>query len=276
MMKTKADIIRMIVVVWAMLAATSAQAASSVTASTTYVEFGFPSFASATNPADFVNKIYIYALGVAGALAIIRIVYGGLMVVFNQGAPAKLADARKIIEEAIIGILLLFGAYLILNTINPGLTQLKVKPGDLSTGVNQTPATGGDDAAVRQRLQAGGVEAKPQCQEGQTTGCTLLGGLKQSIINEIINLKQNCQGSGCEVFITSGTEGNHSIGVCSHQNGWKVDLRLNESLKQYIEGNFTYVGIRPSDGAKKYKNPSTGAIYALEGDHWDVLSGGCL
>ncbi|MBU4223916.1 hypothetical protein KJ934_01680, partial [Patescibacteria group bacterium] len=68
-------------------------------------------------------------------------------------------------------------------------------------------------------------------------------------------------------------ESGHSSGATSHSNGYKVDLRLNTELDKYIMKNFTQAGVR-SDGAEKWINPKTGAVYALErgGDpHWDVV-----
>lgn len=89
--------------------------------------FQFPSFLEKTNssPADFVNDIYLYAISIAGTLAIIMTVYGGVKYVVTGGNTAAQKDALEIIKSAVWGILLLAGAFVILNTINPQLTVLK-------------------------------------------------------------------------------------------------------------------------------------------------------
>ncbi|MDT0550125.1 MULTISPECIES: hypothetical protein [Streptomyces] len=82
--------------------------------------------------------------------------------------------------------------------------------------------------------------------------------------------------SGCALNITGGTETGHASGTYSHWNGYKLDYALNSCVTNYITGNFAYIGLR-SDGAKQYKSNS-GNIYALEGNHWDVIyynCGGC-
>ncbi|GAA2351498.1 hypothetical protein ACI2L4_05085 [Streptomyces sparsogenes] len=82
--------------------------------------------------------------------------------------------------------------------------------------------------------------------------------------------------SGCALNITGGTETGHAGGTYSHWNGYKLDYALNSCVTNYVTGHFTYIGVR-GDGAKQYQAGS-GNIYALEGNHWDVVyynCGGC-
>ncbi len=76
-------------------------------------------------PAQFVENFYLYALGISGTLAVVMIVFGGVKYVTSAGNVSARTDALDIIKSAVWGIVLLGGAYLILNTINPQLTQLK-------------------------------------------------------------------------------------------------------------------------------------------------------
>ncbi len=78
--------------------------------------------------ASMINKIYIYALSIAGVLAIVMIVYGGISYALDPGNAAKQGEAKEIMQSAIWGIVLLVGAYVILKTINPDLVQLKNLP----------------------------------------------------------------------------------------------------------------------------------------------------
>jgi len=91
-------------------------------------DLGYPPFAQATGPADFIQKLYDYALSIAGTLAVVMIVYGGVKYVVSAGSVSAQSDARDIIKNAVWGIVLLGGAYLVLNTINPQLVTLK-EPG---------------------------------------------------------------------------------------------------------------------------------------------------
>jgi hypothetical protein len=88
------------------------------------VDLGYPPFTQATGPADFIQKLYDYALSIAGTLAVVMIVYGGVKYVVSAGSVSAQSDARDIIKNAVWGIVLLAGAYLVLNTINPRLVNL--------------------------------------------------------------------------------------------------------------------------------------------------------
>jgi hypothetical protein len=75
--------------------------------------------------------------------------------------------------------------------------------------------------------------------------------------------------SGAEIVVTGGTEstGGHVSGNYSHRNGYKVDLRLNPTLDNYIETRFAKAGT--VGGYPAYKS-SSGNLYVKEGNHWDV------
>lgn len=109
------------------------------------------------------------------------------------------------------------------------------------------------------------------CQSGQTGGCTDVGGLRDYTTSSVAGLKESC-GANCEIMITGGSEGNgihNESGTHNHINGYKVDLRPNPELNNYIETNFTKIPEPRSDGAIGYRDPS-GNTYYLEGNHWDV------
>lgn len=216
---------------------------------------------------NIVVNIYNFALMVGGILAFGMIVYGAVKYTMAGGNPAGQSDARDIITQSLLGLLLLVGAFIVLNVINPELTGLglpilgKIKP--VQEGQIQIQAGGGltQEAAIVQLDRAGVL----------INGPLNLAGIKQSTIEEVIDLKEECN---CEVMITSATGGQHAQGEYSHANGYKVDLRLNEKLNSYIEGsgNFQMIGTR-SDGALLYRRNGTlssSVIYAKESDHWDV------
>lgn len=70
-----------------------------------------------------VNQIYIWSLGVAALLALCAIVFGGYMTLTAAGNAQRATTGKSYIWSSIIGLVLLFGAYLLLNTINPDLVN---------------------------------------------------------------------------------------------------------------------------------------------------------
>lgn len=71
-----------------------------------------------------ISSLYQYALSIVGVIALGAIIYGAILRIVSSGNPGKISEANDWIWGAIWGILLLFGGYLILQTINPGLVNL--------------------------------------------------------------------------------------------------------------------------------------------------------
>lgn len=73
-----------------------------------------------------VAGFYQFALLAGGLLAFGAIVYGALKYTAAAGNPSGQSDARDQITQALLGLLLLLGAYVVLFTINPNLTKLSL------------------------------------------------------------------------------------------------------------------------------------------------------
>ncbi len=75
---------------------------------------------------DYINIAYRYMVTIVLVVAIVMVVYGG----FRYLVGASIGDiqaGKKIIQDAIVGMLLVLGAYTILSTINPATTILSFK-----------------------------------------------------------------------------------------------------------------------------------------------------
>jgi hypothetical protein len=102
-------------------------------------------------PGGFVANFYQYALMVGGILAFGVVVYGGVRYMISAGNPSGQSDAKEWIQAAIMGILLLAGAYFILKVINPNLvnltlptlTQINIQSGSGGTGGGGGTSSGG-------------------------------------------------------------------------------------------------------------------------------------
>lgn len=77
-------------------------------------------------PGAFIANFYQYALLISGVLAFGAIVYGGVLHAISAGNPSKQSEGKSWIWSALIGLLLLGGAYIILNTVNPNLVNLNL------------------------------------------------------------------------------------------------------------------------------------------------------
>ncbi len=92
-----------------------------------------------TGPVGIIANAYYIALGIGGLLAFGSIVYAGIRWTTSQGNPGTISDAKDQIVQALWGLVLLGGAYVILNTINPELTVLRLPNLEEATPSNGAP-----------------------------------------------------------------------------------------------------------------------------------------
>jgi hypothetical protein len=225
------------------------------------------------------QTILTWIIGIMATIIAIVIVVAGLKMVTSGGNVSKVSEARGMMTNAIVGFIILLSGWLIVDTFMkmfvkdsiPGFgpwneISCVAQPVVTPPPVVVAPAPAGTytDADARAALAAAGITVNKTEAEG-----TSLTGIRYATIQDAIDLKTAC---GCEIVITGGTEGTggHAGGTFSHENGYKYDVRLSPAVDSYITTNYTYSGVR-SDGAKLYVNPTTRNVYALEGDHWDVL-----
>lgn len=219
-----------------------------------------------TTAGPYIEGIFILVIALAGGLAVLKIIFGGIKYMSTDAFSGK-SEARGTIENAIWGLLLAISAWLILYTVNPNLVKFDLKIPVQSIPTATIPSAGGGwgDITFTQQEASSAFKLAGVVVAGPIN----LAGIRQGTVDEVIRLKLTC--SNCNVIVTSATGGEHESGACSHANGYKVDLRSQgqgASLTNYIEKNYQQLPNR-NDGAKIYRSP-TGALYALESNHWDV------
>lgn len=71
---------------------------------------------------EYVNAVYTWLISAVALVAVVMIMIGGLQYVLARGDSGKIGDATKRIQNSLIGIVLLLGAYTIARTIDPNQT----------------------------------------------------------------------------------------------------------------------------------------------------------
>ncbi len=62
-------------------------------------------------------KISKFVFGILGSLTLLMFVYGGVMFLISAGSADKVGQAKKIITAAVVGLLIVFGSWLIINFV---------------------------------------------------------------------------------------------------------------------------------------------------------------
>lgn len=115
--------------------------------------------------AQQIGNFYAWAVGISALVALGIIVYAGLAYTAAGGNASRQADAKQWIWGALIGLLLLFGSYLILNTVNPELTHLQ-DPSLILTQGGEVEGGGG-------KISRGLVKRSATCPSGVRKNCSL-------------------------------------------------------------------------------------------------------
>jgi hypothetical protein len=70
-----------------------------------------------TTPVGLMKKLLTFSLGIAGGIAFLMILLGGLQIQTSAGNPERMNAGREIIEGAVIGLLLIIMSVFILRVI---------------------------------------------------------------------------------------------------------------------------------------------------------------
>jgi hypothetical protein len=90
----------------------------------------FPSYALA------ISKFAIWTVGI---VALFMIIFGGFMYITSAGNTSRLEVAKRVIFDAIYGLIVVLGAWLLLYVINPDLVKVTLSLGTTSTGTPVVP-----------------------------------------------------------------------------------------------------------------------------------------
>ena len=233
----------------------------------------------------YIPAVVKLIIGIAGALAVIRIIFGGIKYMTSDAFEQK-SDAKETITNAIIGLLLAMSAYIILFTINPNLVNLKLSIEGLRVGSaidtnlgSTTPTTGGSIA---------GVNITSSCidKNGNTTSCTCIScsdaknlgnppltfknysTMNVSLLQDLMTVRANTN-MGWQVTEAWPTTSPHSD-LC-HTNGSCVDLNL--TTDQYVSGTPTKAQVIEINGlASAIKSLGRSAIFEVNTANYNALS----
>lgn len=239
-----------------------------------------------TDFSTYLPGLFNLLIGVAAVLAFIEITYGGIAYMTTDAISGK-GKSRERIENALWGLLLVIGSWVILNTINPNLLNFNLNMATPQTQgqdtiVSGATASGADllsgatlaaDTSNRNSLAQEGINVNnPPCTASKTQNCTNVDILTPAMISSLGTLKSSvCSGqSSCSITITGGDEGTlHNTGT-THGNGSTVDLSPTGVLNSYLGNTNPANGTKISKGGMTFTYETPGATAATTGSHWHV------
>ncbi len=126
--------------------------------------------AGASAVVNWVQNFYQFSLIAGVFLAVGVITWAGLKYALAAGNPSGQSDARDQILQALLGLLLLFGAYLVLYTVNPNLINLSLPT------LKSVPSSAGNSAntnvSIYQCSAGTTFSSLAQCNSGCAGTCS--------------------------------------------------------------------------------------------------------
>jgi hypothetical protein len=73
----------------------------------------------------YIEALYKYGLAIAGILAAIVLMGGGVLWLASGGSATQITKAKELMTGSIVGLIIIFCSWIILNTINPALLEFR-------------------------------------------------------------------------------------------------------------------------------------------------------
>jgi|GEM_PF-2740698 len=195
-----------------------------------------------TIAATYLPGIIKLVIGIAGALAVIMIMIGGIQYITSATGMGK-SDGKEKLYDAVIGLLLVIGAYTILYTVNPNLVQLNF--------ASLVPDTSGTAL-----ITSGGFSYNS---DGSVTPCANCNPYQQTDFPQK-PAGQACQGTVCSVNTQLGSELLKLAKNFGSTNWWVTEMYppLDPTHVSSCHNDGTCV-----DAALKVSNPSPALVGAF-------------
>ena len=134
---------------------------------------------SAQELPTYIVNIYRVGVGIVAILAVVVIMWGGLLWIMAGGNTGQIDNAKQWISGAVLGLFIALTSYVILNTINPQLTNLNItKPGTLSntplSNINASTNFSGGTCRIADFSSGGCTKNENDCGRPGSCGDPLL------------------------------------------------------------------------------------------------------
>jgi len=168
---------------------------------------------------EYIVAIYNYGVGIAGILAAIVLMAGGILWLISGGDSSKVGQAKELIAGSLTGLIILLASYILLAQINPGLVTF----GSISA----------------RNISQVSVDAEPVSAEGNAlnskdcNNCTEIknipfknGRLANTALNDKLQTAKNNSPADLGWRVTEAYPPSSEHNSACHYNGMCVDIAL--------------------------------------------------
>lgn len=214
--------------------------------------------------AEYISGVYRYAVGIASVIAAVMMMVGGFQYLTAGGDASKVAAGKERISNAVVGLFLSLGVYVVLYAVNPDLVALRglrieqvktipyIEPsesepdsvnGSIATSFKAPTGkniTGPGKSKVPTELSQDLTEAAAELQAQNGYGM-LIGSSLRTVERQIELIKENCQNppgsASCNPKPDKPTTcilKDNNPANCPHTTGRALDIWATKDGKQCI------------------------------------------
>jgi len=178
---------------------------------------------------EFVQYVYNYAISIAGILAVVMIMVGGIMWVVSAGDSGRITTAKTYITSAVVGLIILFTSYTILKNVNPALvifTPIQIE------SIENIPIEISTDEALATSDSSNFQASTPS---GNTTQIIVSGYsgkpiiLDKSVADSAKSAMEKSIASGYKITATSSKRPAPAKGISWHTSGLAIDINPSQN-----------------------------------------------
>jgi len=110
-----------------------------------------PGVTTVTGLPQYIGVVYNFSIGLLAILALLMVVMGGFSWITAAGNETKITAAKTTLVQAIIGLVIGLGSFVLLNTINPNLVTFSFSIPTIETsysGSSSSSGSGGGSCTV--------------------------------------------------------------------------------------------------------------------------------
>ena len=208
----------------------------------------------------YLPAVFNLAIGIAAVMAFVAITWGGITYATSDAITGK-AQGREWITNAIWGLLLVIGAWVILYTINPQILKFDLKLETPNVQAGEPTVTAGGACTNCTSLSAAGLPVKESI-----SGASI----SQTIIGRLTLLNQSLKSNGVSWRITEGYPPSYVHKDSCHANGTCIDASLSNPTLSNIQTFFS--STRSSGMSGQYEVTSVDQLKQLLGDNVRIIN----
>ncbi len=148
-----------------------------------------------STPVDLLNALFTLSITIGAMLAVFMFIFGGLQMITARDNAGNVTAGKKKMANAVLGLLMLLSTFIVLTTINPQLTELKIF-GDSLKGLNMPPSRGGGSPTIEEQAAQEVFE-----NEARSTAEQALRASDSVVINNYLNEKQQRNPRGIQYIL---------------------------------------------------------------------------